>query len=594
MAMRFVRWILCGLLVLAPGASAPAASPSTSPAATARPPERIAHFDQMPKVVLLPGETLAAYFLQHRGPGLPQTEDVQKMRVRTSSDHGRTWGEPQEIFALPHEAGGFGYFERLADKDGEVHFFLLCDANTGVVRMRERTGTQPAVEPLGRQSLDVWYVRSTEQRTKWSEPKPIWKGRAGDLQSVIQLKDGRLILPLSYLVPRSWGSRGEGFSAFTYMGQFDTTVLYSDDGGTSWTKSSSVLRTPTPNLSAYGAVEPVAIELKDGRVWMLLRTQLGRFWESFSSDRGATWSAAQPTAIISSDSPAGLVRLPDERILMIWNNCLRYPYAQGARNVLHAAVSGDEGHTWHGYREIARDPARVDPPPPNGDHGVSYPFASLTGDGRIIYSLWVQTGKGRWLFTVDPNWLTEAEQHDEFTSKETEPWSTYGTRGVEVVPRDGAKSGNVLAIRKADAEWPSAAVRNFPAGERGSVKLRLLVERGFGGASIQLTDHFSVPFDLEDRFFAQYEVRIGADGEVGDGRLIKPGAWADVELRWDNAKRACDVLVNGITATSIVQRHAGHPPSYLRIRPLSNDVDEGRLLIDDVRVQIANDPQVKP
>ena len=53
-------------------------------------------------------------------------------------------------------------------------------------------------------------------------------------------------------------------------------------------------------------------------------------------------------------------------------------------DVLHAAVSNDEGRTWRGYREIARDPARNEPPPPNGDHGVSYPFASLTADGRVI------------------------------------------------------------------------------------------------------------------------------------------------------------------------------------------------------------------
>ena len=38
---------------------------------------------------------------------------------------------------------------------------------------------------------------------------------------------GRIILPLSYLVDRSWSRRGEGFGAYTYMGQFDTTVLYS-------------------------------------------------------------------------------------------------------------------------------------------------------------------------------------------------------------------------------------------------------------------------------------------------------------------------------------------------------------------------------
>lgn len=171
---------------------------------------------------------------------------------------------------------------------------------------------------------------------------------------------------------RSWSNRGEGFYAFTYTGKFNSTALYSDDYGDKWQLSPSVLRTPTPNITTIlGAVEPVVLELKDGRVWMLIRTQMGRFYESFSAD-GVEWSRPRPTEIISSDSPAGLIHVKDGRILLIWNNCLRFPYAYGGRHVLHAAVSADEGHTWRGYREIVRDPNRLEPSPPSGDHGVSY------------------------------------------------------------------------------------------------------------------------------------------------------------------------------------------------------------------------------
>jgi len=569
MMSRVVPLALCGLLILTNHAGA-----------APKPPERVGHFEQMPKVALLPDGMLAAYFLQHHGPGLPDTEDVQKMRVRTSRDNGKTWGEPAELFALPREAGGFGYFERLVDKDGEVHFFLLCDGNTGVIRPREKSATRPVVEPIGRQSLDVWHVRSTDQRTKWSSAKQIWKGRAGDLQSVLQLKNGRIILPLCYYVPRSWSQRGEGFNAFTFTGQFDTTALYSDDGGATWTKSPSVLRTPTPNLSSYGAVEPVGIELNDGRVWFLMRTPMGRFWETFSSDGGHTWSPAQPTSILSSESPAGFVRLPDKRIVLIWNNCNRFPYAAGARNVLHAAVSSDEGKTWQGYREILRDPKRVDPPPPNGDHGVSYPYCSLMADGRVIYSLWVQTGQGRSLEVFDPNWLSETTQRDDFASGEIEPWSTYGTKGPEIVSADGAKDGKALAIRKADVEWPSGAVRNFPSGKSGSLKLRVLMEKDFGGASIQLTDHFSVPFDLEDRCFSSYEVQLRPDGPV------KTGEWTDLEIRWDGEKRIAQVLVNGNPVSTLPAQRVGAPLNYLRIHPLCIDAEKGRLLVDDVQFEV--------
>jgi hypothetical protein len=70
---------------------------------TPRPPERLAHFDDMPKVSLLPDGTLAAFILRHRGPGLPDTEDVQRMRVRESRDNGKTWGDARELFALPRK-----------------------------------------------------------------------------------------------------------------------------------------------------------------------------------------------------------------------------------------------------------------------------------------------------------------------------------------------------------------------------------------------------------------------------------------------------------------------------------------------------------
>ena len=142
-------------------------------------------------------------------------------------------------------------------------------------------------------------------------------------------------LPFSYMTSRSWRNRGGGLDAFTYTGQFDSTLIYSDDAGDTWHLANS-LRTPAPNLGpVYGAVEPVVIQLKDGRVWMLIRTQLGRFWESFSED-GANWSRPQPTSIINSDSPAGIVRLDDGRIVLLWNGCLRFPYAYGGRHVLHA------------------------------------------------------------------------------------------------------------------------------------------------------------------------------------------------------------------------------------------------------------------
>src|SRR5205085_11906505 len=139
-------------------------------------------------------------------------------------------------------------------------------------------------------------------------------GYHGSMLSVIVLKSGRIVLPICYLTKRTWAKRGEGFDAFTWMGTFSSGILYSDDGDT-WKESAIEFKTPTPYLGADGIMQPIALELKDGRVWLLLRTQMGRLFESFSRD-GSVWTKPQPTSILSSDSPASLTRMNDGRIVL--------------------------------------------------------------------------------------------------------------------------------------------------------------------------------------------------------------------------------------------------------------------------------------
>lgn len=113
-------------------------------------PQQVVHFDLMPKPALLPDGTLAAYFLEHRGPGLSPTPQQQSVFARYSKDEGQTWSEPHMLFDLPSQEGGFGYFVVLIDHAGEAHFFMLCDAGTGVVRARPKGYDGPAVEPIAR------------------------------------------------------------------------------------------------------------------------------------------------------------------------------------------------------------------------------------------------------------------------------------------------------------------------------------------------------------------------------------------------------------------------------------------------------------
>ena len=516
----------------------------------------------------------------------------QEMLGRYSSDEGTTWGAPQRLFALPEHVGGFGYFDAFTDRDGEVHIFYLNDGNTGTVL--PMSNDDPPVRP-GR-VLDIWQVMSSGKALQWGPARSIWTGRAGDILSVIQLRSGRILLPISYMTDRSWGHRGEGFRAYTYVGSFSASAIYSDDGGRTWRQSSDELVIPAPDLSAIGGAEPVVIELKDGRVWMLIRTQLGRFYESFSRDGGEHWTAPKPSNIVSSESPAALVRLPDQRILMIWNEAERYPYAYGGRQVLHAALSADEGRTWTGHREIVRDPARRDPPPAHGDWGTSYAFPALTRSGDVVFSTWVQTGIPRSMYRLSPQWLDQTQQSTTF-SQGIDDWSTFGTRGVELGPAPDGGDSRVLAIRRGDTDWPTGAVWNFPAGPTGRLRLRLMLKRGFGGDTLGLTDHYSVPFDDRDTFFNVFNIPISADGRLLSAN-VELERWHDVVLDWDTNREQCLVTVDGKRAAVVAAQRVSLAIDYLRFHPLPHQPDDGLLIsavdVDVVPAAAGSKPNVAP
>jgi hypothetical protein len=427
--------------------------------------------------------------------------------------------------------------------------------------------------------FDIYHVGSTNGRKSWKKPAPVREGYNGSMLSVIELKSGRIVLPVCYLTPRVWSNRGQGFDAFTDMGRFSSGVVYSDDGGDTWKESAIELKVPSPYIGADGIIEPIALELKDGRVWLLLRTQLGRLFESFSQD-GSEWTKPAPTSILSSDSPPSLTRLKDGRVVMLWNNCLRFAYAQGGRHVLHAAISDDDGRTWRGYREVARNPFVEEPPPASGDHGVSYTLPVLTSGGEIITPLSVGGTGGMWLLRFNPEWLLETRRQTDFSSG-AEGWTSFGTKGVQIAVHPEKPGARALQISKPDPDWPSAAVWNFPNGMSGRLRIHLKLNRGFAGARIGLTDHFSVPFDPEDQYHNLFNLEIGPNGKLKQGE-ISPGQWHDLELSWNVAKGECRVLVDGVEVGTLPMQRRTSGVNYLRVRSTADDADEAGLLIDSV------------
>ena len=491
--------------------------------------------------------------------------------ARYSPDGGRTWSASETLTTLPQEMGNWGLHNVLADHHGELHLFYQTDAKTagkGLYEMR----------------FDIYHAGSTNGRKSWKAPVLVRKGYNGSMLSVIELKSGRIILPICYLTPRVWSNRGKGFDAFTDMGRFNSGVVYSDDGGDTWQQASVELKVPSPYIGADGMIEPIALELKDGRVWLLLRTQLGRFFESFSQN-GAVWTKPTPTSLLSSDSPPSLTRLKDGRIVMLWNNCLRFSYAQGGRHVLHAAISEDDGHVWRGYREVARNPFVDAPPPPNGDHGVSYTLPVLTNEGDIITPLSVGGTAGMWMMRFNPEWLYETSRKTDFSSG-AEGWNSFGTKGVEVVANPDKPGARALQLCKPEADWPSAAVWNFPNGMDGRLQIRLKLNPGFAGARIGLTDHFSVAFDPEDQYYNLFNLSIGSGGKLHQSEIAL-AQWHTLELNWSCAKQECRVFVDGRPAETLPMQRRTAGVNYLRLCSTVDEIDAAGFLIESVDASIS-------
>jgi len=520
-------------------------------------PRFLNNLKEVSRVAKLPNGKLIAVFTRNNG-------SAPELVGRYSSDNGQTWSEVQSLTPLPKDESGWSSPEPLVDQGGELQIFFLKS------RKKQLSGLD----------IDIWHTKSTNGRTNWRVPRRIWEGYTGSLNSVIQMRNGRILLPFSYMTKRTWAKRGEGFDAFTYMGTFNCTVLYSDDQGDTWQLSPDELKVTAPDLSTYGAIEPVVVERKDGQVWMLLRTQHGRFYESLSKD-GITWSKPRPTRIFSSDSPAGLVRLGDGRIVMFWNNCLRFPYAYGGRHVLHGAITSDDGKSWRGFREVAHNPRRDEPPPPTGDHGATYPIPCAVADGCIITSTGLPTNYN--LF-VDPKWFYETKQREDFTQG-LENWSAFGTKGVELSIHPDKQNARVLSLRKTELDWPAAAVWNFPSGTKGSLHLRILIKPGFEGVRIGVTDHFSVPFDDLDEFHNLYNVAINSEGKIGKTKLT-PNRWHTVQLKWDIEQRRCRVLVNGHEVTVLIQSRETLGANYLRLISTAETTDLAGLLLEEVEANI--------
>jgi len=526
--------------------------------------------------------------------------------------------------------GSFAFFNRLQpqsgplelpDADGTMHLVLpylspeIAD-NTSVMSSNILRNTQTIQtgdsevtsvfvkgEKLDRETaaqvglsryLDVWTQRASESGL--TEPQMIWRGYNGSQIEYEQMPDGRIIVPFGSMQPHT--------KPAPPTGRHKTVIQYSDDNGATWNESASRLESPCYkgfNGLNEGACEPAIERLRDGRIWMLTRTQAGFLYESYSQDNGTAWQPANASRFNTSTGPPCIMRHVDGRLVVCWNNCEMPPRANGdgvygGRDALHIAISDDEGKTWSGFREVYLDHRRNDNPASSGDRGTAYPLTGFTEEGRIAVIAGQGKG-GRNVILVDPDWITATTAETDF-SDGLKDWSVYSHHGpakrwwraravgCELVMNPEDSAAKSLHVRK-QANLPAdGATWNFPNGWIGSLTTRMMLRKGCGGASIALTDRMFDPSNDYGEKFAVFRVDIGADRTIGTAALATD-QWYDITFRWNLAAGECEVLVNDQHAETItVLNPTLNGVSYVRFRSTAQDVDLAGFLVDQVAVNI--------
>jgi sialidase-1 len=180
-----------------------------------------------------------------------------------------------------------------------------------------------------------WMKQSLDNGASWSSPVRLpYEGYGAPISDgAILCSTGRVVLP-------SWVS-------FDRLGSDYAYCFYSDDQGQNWQKS-PYMTTPKGSVGRStdpAAEEPTVIELSDHRLMMLIRTYLGSFYKSYSSDFGAHWTTPVDSGIMAPGAMPRLSRMPDGDILLLYNSATSEDEINGAfpRKYLSAAVSEDEG-----------------------------------------------------------------------------------------------------------------------------------------------------------------------------------------------------------------------------------------------------------
>jgi Neuraminidase (sialidase) len=301
---------------------------------------------------------------------------IEENTVIRSTDGGATWTK-SEIFSDKQKA------ELNLKISNERALVLTRDGSLvlGCMNLNSRKWTwDKNTHDAPGAVLATWAMRSTDGGKTWTDVQKLHDDWTGAVRDLIQTKSGRLVMTSMKLLHDP--------------GRHSVLAYVSDDDGRTWKPGNLI---DLGGAGHHGGVtEPTVVELKDGRVWMLIRTNWGEFWSGYSTDGGRFYRELRPSGIAASSAPAIVKRLGDGRLAMAWNRL--YPEGETSfplrggdnewsevpvsnhRGELSLAYSSDEGATWTKPVVIAREPGK----------SLAYPYIYEPTPG----TLWITTMQG--------------------------------------------------------------------------------------------------------------------------------------------------------------------------------------------------------
>lgn len=445
---------------------------------------------------------------------------------RKSFDGGKTWTMPTPLFEIPETKAYVRALPFLISKKGYLHIFLLRIKVYDFENNKfEGDILHARMDDFSGKNLKIQKIECLDRYT-------------GALNNLIQLNNGRIVVPFSTLESKSK--------------TFVSNTIYSDDEGITWSASNDVKVVSEETHVESGAVEPVITEVADNKLVMIIRTVLGCFYYSVSYDGGASWSMALKSEIKSSNAPAVLQKMKDGRILIIWNNCNGAPmrgvrYSM-ARQCLHVAVSDDGLKTIRGLRVIVKK-EKGDP-----DNVLNcYPYADVSlNNEALIRLITVQSKENEdWnepnakLIKLSVDFLEETKLYDDFSSG-TDNWVTDYSK-TEVIESDNQKTLHVESKQNIDGY----AMINFPYGQKGKIEIQYETSLNFKQLRFILADNYidksSFTDEKENENYRKFIDANFIDIEISKS-YVDTGCMGKLIVSWDCLQGKIRLYCNSVTS----------------------------------------------